>query len=86
MSLDKLSTELDTTIAKHLDKAALSTFSKTSKYYRSVAEPYLYKDVLLRGYDECTLKRLFFTLLDRKELAQHIRNMTIVDHGASTLE
>ena len=79
--MDKLSTELDTKIATFLDTRSLSAFSKVSKYYRSVAEPILYKDIVLKEYDEYTLKRLFLTLLARKELALHILSMTVVEHG-----
>jgi len=80
-AMDKLSTELDTKIATFLDTRSLSSFSKVSKYYRSVAESILYKDIVLKDYDEYTLKRLFLTLLARKELALYILSMTVVEHG-----
>ena len=80
--MDKLSTELDAKITNYLldSTPALSAFSKVSKYYRKVVEPYLYKNIVLKEYHDHTLKRLFFTLLDRKNLALHIQSVTIVEN------
>ncbi|KAF2823309.1 hypothetical protein CC86DRAFT_409229 [Ophiobolus disseminans] len=52
MSFNKLSNELDSNIAGFPDgdKHALSAFSQVSKYYRKIAEPYLYRHVSL-GFD-----------------------------------
>jgi hypothetical protein len=44
MSLSALSTELDNRILDFLDHDALNAISKISKYYRSVAEPRLYRN------------------------------------------
>jgi hypothetical protein len=52
--------------------------SKVSKHYRALAEPYLYKNIVLKQYDEHGLMRLFFTLLARKDLALHILSLTLV--------
>ncbi|KAI4955810.1 hypothetical protein J4E91_000017 [Alternaria rosae] len=80
MSLQKLSTELDGHIASCLvgDTKALSAFSKTNKYYRGVAEPYLYTNIEVYEYDLEMPLRLLFTLLDRKELALYIRRLSYV--------
>lgn len=79
MSLSALSTELDTKIVLYLanDTPALSAFSKISKYYRGVAEPYLYKDIVLIDQDDHTIKQLFCTLLARTQLAHQIRSITV---------
>ncbi|KAI4909010.1 hypothetical protein J4E85_011662 [Alternaria conjuncta] len=78
MSLQKLSTELDGQIASSLlgDTKALSAFSKTNKYYRGIAEPYLFKNIEVAANDVETSLRLLFTLLDRKELALYIGSLT----------
>jgi len=49
MPMNKLSTELDAKIASFLDSEAssLSALSKVSKYYRPVAEPFLYREIVL---------------------------------------
>lgn len=76
MSLGELSTELDSRIASLVhDKSALSAFSLTSKYYRMIAEPYLYKNIEVDEYDYHTLLRLLFTLLDRNELAAYVKSI-----------
>jgi hypothetical protein len=77
--MDKLSTELDSKIAKCLagDTQALRAFSKVNKYCQVVAEPYLYKDVVFHPDDDVTLKRLLLTLLRRKEFALHISSVRL---------
>jgi hypothetical protein len=81
MSLSKLSTELDATICNHLegDQQTLSTFSRVSKYYRTIAEPNLYKNVNLKENDEYGLMRLSFTLVTRRALAQHVSSFTFME-------
>jgi 5'(3')-deoxyribonucleotidase len=58
--MDKLSTELASKIAKCLagDQKALSALSQTNKYYRMVAEPYLYRDLVFHPDKGVPLKRL----------------------------
>jgi hypothetical protein len=69
MSLGKLSTGFDGQIASSLVgyTRALGAFSKTNKYYRGVAESYLYYSIELAGSDIETSLWLLFTLPDRKE-------------------
>lgn len=55
----------------------MSALSKSSRYYRSVTEPYLYQDTTLREKDENQLWRLFFTLLSRQPLVQHILRIAV---------
>jgi len=85
MSLQKLSTELDGHIASCLvsDTKALSAFSKTNKYYRGIAEPYLYTNIEVYESELERPLRLLFTLLERKELALHIKSLSYVpaQHG-----
>ncbi|KAI4605584.1 hypothetical protein J4E83_010577 [Alternaria metachromatica] len=80
MSLQKLSTELDGQIASCLvgDTKALSAFSKTNKYYRGIAEPYLYTNIEVYESELERPLRLLFTLLDRKELALHIKSLSYI--------
>jgi hypothetical protein len=79
MSLSALSTELDTKIVAYLtgDTSALSAFSQVSKYYRDIAEPYLYKDIALLDRDDHTMKQLFCILLARKQLARQISSISV---------
>jgi hypothetical protein len=44
--MDRLSTELDENIIGRLDKAALNALSKTSTYYRNLAEAHLYRGLI----------------------------------------
>jgi len=87
MSLQKLSTELDGQIASCLvgDTKALSAFSKTNKYYRGIAEPYLYTNIEVYESELERPLRLLFTLLDRKDLALHIKSLSYVpaEHWSS---
>jgi hypothetical protein len=41
MAISALSTELDELITHYLSHAELSNLSRTSKYYRALAEPHL---------------------------------------------
>ena len=82
MSFGKLSTELDARIVEVLDgdTKALSAFSQVSKYYRAIAEPYLYSNIECSGEDRYTLLQLLLTLLDRNSLASHIKSI-VLHHG-----
>jgi hypothetical protein len=79
MSIATLSTELDTKITTHLQGHldALETMSRVSKYYRGLAEPFLYRDLAFRVVDEVRIKCLLMTLLDRPALAEYIRTFAI---------
>ncbi|KAH6282072.1 hypothetical protein HBI40_011280 [Parastagonospora nodorum] len=79
MSLSKLSAEFDAHVCRCFvgDTSALSAFSKSSRYYRSVAEPYLYRDITLFKKDEHQIWRLFFTLLSCQPLTQHILRIAV---------
>jgi hypothetical protein len=81
MSLAKLPTEIDSNIASCLagDAKSLSTFSKTSRYYRTVVEPVLYGPLRFSNTGDIHIKRLLITLLDRGELAEHIRTVETVE-------
>lgn len=82
MSFTALSTELDTKIIEYMqpDRSALEAMSRVSKYYRGIAEPFLYRDLTFRAVHEIQIKRLLLTLLDRPELALFIRSFTLSDH------
>jgi len=84
MSLSELPTELDAKIIEFLhaadDRQAVSSMSRVSKYYRQLAEPFLYRDLVFRAADEIRIKRLLITLLVETELAKHIRSFSLSDH------
>lgn len=83
MSMGSLSTEIDENVIKRLPQSALSSISKTSKYYRTLSEPSLYESIVL-GETETTAVACFFrTLLDRKYLAKYIKAFTMNEHEAS---
>ncbi|KAF2031289.1 hypothetical protein EK21DRAFT_88212 [Setomelanomma holmii] len=49
----------------------------TSRHYRSVAEPYFYKRVKFISDDAKRMRLLVLTLLERNNLALHIKDITI---------
>lgn len=83
MSLAKLPTELDTLIVSFhehdtFDKGSLGASSNVSKYYRSIAEPLLYKRLKFEHGELHALRCLLITLLDRKDLAGYINSFTLM--------
>lgn len=74
MSLSRLSTEIDESAVSFLPSSALSNLSKTSKYYRALAEPHLYRDLHFSIHESLNVFRLFLTILKRSDLAAHIRS------------
>jgi hypothetical protein len=74
MSLNKLSTELDENIVRRLARPELDALSRTSRYYSSLTEPYLYRNLVFSKYQAYEIQRLFLTILGRNELAKHIRS------------
>ncbi|KAH7078308.1 hypothetical protein FB567DRAFT_132245 [Paraphoma chrysanthemicola] len=87
MSLSTLSTELDEKILSFLinDTQSLSTCCLVSKYYHSIAEPYLYKHITLAQYSHAPIQKLCYTLLARPALAAHILRITVVPAHAPDL-
>jgi hypothetical protein len=77
--MQSLSTELDEMILGYLDPLALSALSMTSKYYRRIAEPHLYKNLVFYVEDAYGVFNLLFNLVNRQELAQHIQSFTLLD-------
>ncbi|KAF2254635.1 hypothetical protein BU26DRAFT_559306 [Trematosphaeria pertusa] len=88
MPLQALSTELDAHIIEYLhdDSLGLEAMSRVSKYYRSLAEPVLYRDVEFAEWDYVRMTRLLMTLLDRRELAQHVKAFKIVARETDTYD
>jgi hypothetical protein len=74
MSLATLSTELDANIVGnlHSDLRALDAMLRTSKYYRTVTERFLYKDIVISSDEVDVAKCLFLTVIDRYDLAFYI--------------
>lgn len=77
MSMGMLSTELDNNVAQHLVIKELSALSRTFKYYRALAEPHLYKDVLFSTEQIYRIWFLLCTIVQRPSLAEHIRSFTL---------
>jgi hypothetical protein len=75
--MDRLSTEIDEHIIGRLDKAALDALSQTSKYYRTLAEAHLYRDLTFSINRPCSITLLCFTLLKRPELALYIQSCSL---------
>jgi len=74
MSLSHLSTEIDEMIMQYLPHQALHNLTLTNKYYRKIAELYLYRNVQVRSPNILSVPRLLLTLISRRELSQHIRS------------
>jgi hypothetical protein len=62
----------------------MSSFSRTSKYYHDLADPFLYRDLDFRACDELQIKQLLITLLDKPDLAKHISSFTLIAHCRPT--
>ena len=77
--MNRLSTEIDENIAQRLDKKDLSALLKTSRYHRTIAEPYLYGELTFSDQQHASISLLFNTILDRRELAGRIRSFTLTD-------
>ncbi|KAI4924879.1 uncharacterized protein J4E92_006915 [Alternaria infectoria] len=83
--MDRLSTELDEKIIQQLVGREASGLSMTSKYYRSLAEPQLYRELTFSTKQCMDLMLLLETLVDRQDLAKHIHSFTITWNGAQEL-
>lgn len=61
------------------DLSNLSTTAsiKTSKYWRSVAESFLYRDLTFRTTQHADLLRLFLTVVSRPNLVAHVKRVQI---------
>jgi hypothetical protein len=77
--MNRLSTEIDENIAQRLDKKDLSALLKTSRYHRTIAEPYLYGELTFSDQQHASISLLFNTILNRRELAGRIRSFTLTD-------
>jgi hypothetical protein len=83
--MENLSTELDESIANRLAGPELSALSKTSKYYRAIAEPHLYRDLTFSIHDHQSIDMLLLTLLERPQLAQHIQSLILGEDAAASV-
>lgn len=79
MSFGALPAELDNHILAFLDHHALNSMSKTSRTYRKVTEPFLYRHNKLTAEHNISIRWLVVTLLSRSELAAHIKSITFVE-------
>jgi hypothetical protein len=74
--MEKLSTENDEIIIQHLSEPELATISSTSRYYHAIAEPHLYKDVVL--WNDVDVACFMLTVLKRKHLCQYVRSIILM--------
>lgn len=77
MSLQQLSTELDTFICERCDTSTLLSLCATSRYWRKLAEPIIYEDVCFTVDEARKVKTLLVTLIKRPELAKYVRKIRI---------
>lgn len=75
MSLDTLPTELHDQVLTYLDHDALNTMSLTSKAYRGITEPFLYRHIVLKAEKLVSIRWLVVTILYRPDLAAHIKTI-----------
>ena len=75
--MEKPSTEIDDIIMQHLSQHELATVSRTSKYYHALAEPHLYRNLVLSNNTDVVL--LMRTILERHNLTQYIRSISLVE-------
>lgn len=73
--MGRLSTELDDNIARRLAKDDLNALSRTNKYYRALAEPHLYRNLVFNTLHIHKIVFLFRTIIQRPALAEHIRSL-----------
>ncbi|CAO2657147.1 Nn.00g032730.m01.CDS01 [Neocucurbitaria sp. VM-36] len=64
-----------------MDHGTLNNLSKVSKYYRSIAEPYLYRHFSFWTRQKTNIRWLFLTIVSRPDLAAHIRSCKLVEFG-----
>jgi hypothetical protein len=72
MSFAALPTELDTRIISFMDHCSLDNMSRSSKYYRQITEPFLYRHLDFTDAKNGSIKRLGLALLARRPLARYI--------------
>jgi hypothetical protein len=56
-----------------------SVGKQTSRYHRTIAEPYLYGELTFSDQQHASISLLFNTILDRRELAGRIRSFTLAN-------
>jgi hypothetical protein len=86
--MQSLANELLGNIFNRLPHAARNSVSKVSRYYRNLAEPYLYRDLVFSVYQDIKMSELLTTVLDRRELPLHTRSLTLTnaDHMDSEMQ
>ncbi|KAH5270152.1 hypothetical protein HBI71_064900 [Parastagonospora nodorum] len=84
MSLQQLSTELDTLICEHCDTSTLLSLCATSQYWRTLAEPILYQAVCFTVDEVREVKILLITLIERPDLAKYVRKIRIAPSWPAT--
>ncbi|KAJ8108605.1 hypothetical protein OPT61_g8059 [Boeremia exigua] len=86
MSFDALPTEFDNRILALLDHDSLNAMSRTSKMYRMVTEPFLYRHIELNSGSGVGIRWLVVTLLSRPELAAYTKTIKCLKTEWSSVE
>jgi hypothetical protein len=82
MSLNLLSTELDTRVFGYLNRLDRSRLMRVSKTYYLTGRPLLYTNIRLRNDQDDQIKLLLTTFLERKELTDYVQSFEL--EGPST--
>jgi hypothetical protein len=77
--MDALSNEIDENIIQRLGLAELNALSKSSKYYRALTEPFIYKELVFHTDNHYKVMQLFLTILGRQNLARYIHKFTLTN-------
>jgi hypothetical protein len=72
-----LSIEFDTRIISFMDHHSLDSMSRSSRHYRHIAEPFLYRHLEFANLDDIAIRRLCLTLFARRELAGHDKSFAV---------
>lgn len=77
MSISGIPTELDKHILSYLQHDSLNAISKVSKYYRGIAEPYLYRNLKFDGQKDSRIRWLVLTLVARPDVAKNVKTLKV---------
>ncbi|KAI4661114.1 uncharacterized protein J4E79_004924 [Alternaria viburni] len=81
--MNDLPMELHQYIHGYLPKEKLLEMLRMSKYYRLVAEEFLYKEIYFHEEHYFQINLLFLTILDRPDLAKGIKRFTLIHETSS---
>jgi hypothetical protein len=80
--MNKLPIEIHLDILWRLEKDGLHAMSRVSKYYREIAEPIIYRDLVFDSDHYFRIGMLFLTILDRPDPALLIKSVRLIDEDS----